>query len=136
MRKALDTMLRDYFNSPFICWHYLSSRVGQRIVLPLRNMPVACFRQKKPPTFVGGSLCWHYLSSRAVTRQVLSAQMSLTSVFGMGTGGPSPQSTPTRTKFAGNSVLKNAFSVQTEVWHFPYSVRQSVRNRTPDSDTP
>ena len=41
-------------------------------------------------------LCWHYLSSRAVTRKVLSAQMSLTSVFGMGTGGPSSQSIPTR----------------------------------------
>ena len=39
--------------------------------------------------------CWHYLSSRAVTRQVLSAYMSLTSVFGMGTGGPSWQSIPT-----------------------------------------
>ncbi len=42
------------------------------------------------------SLCWRYLSSRAVTRKVLSAKVSLTSVFGMGTGGPSPQSTPTR----------------------------------------
>ena len=41
------------------------------------------------------SLCWHYLSSRQVTLQVLSAQMSLTSVFGMGTGGPSSQSMPT-----------------------------------------
>ena len=41
------------------------------------------------------SLCWHYLSSRQVTLQVLSAQTSLTSVFGMGTGGPSPQSIPT-----------------------------------------
>ena len=41
-------------------------------------------------------LCWHYLSSRQVTLQVLSAQMSLTSVFGMGTGGPSSQSIPTR----------------------------------------
>ena len=40
-------------------------------------------------------LCWRYLSSRAVTRKVLSAKVSLTSVFGMGTGGPSPQSTPT-----------------------------------------
>ena len=40
--------------------------------------------------------CWRYLSSRPVTRQVLSAKVSLTSVFGMGTGGPSPQSTPTR----------------------------------------
>ena len=30
-----------------------------------------------------------YLSSRAVSSQVLSARQSLTSVFGMGTGGPS-----------------------------------------------
>ena len=63
------------------------------------NMLVACYRQidtsiEKSPLFRVG-LCWRYLSSRAVTRQVLSAQMSLTSVFGMGTGGPSPQSTPT-----------------------------------------
>ena len=36
-----------------------------------------------------------YLFFRAVTSQVLSAQVSLTSVFGMGTGGPSPLSTPT-----------------------------------------
>ena len=43
-------------------------------------------------------LCWRYLSSRAVTRKVLSAKVSLTSVFGMGTGGPSPQSTPTASK--------------------------------------
>ena len=31
---------------------------------------------------------WRYLFSRSVTRQVFSAEMSLTSVFGMGTGGP------------------------------------------------
>ena len=43
----------------------------------------------------GESLCWHYLSSRQVTLQVLSTRMSLTSVFGMRTGGPSPQSIPT-----------------------------------------
>ena len=43
----------------------------------------------------GASLCSRYLSSRAVTRQVLSAQTSLTSVFGMGTGGPTWQSIPT-----------------------------------------
>ena len=35
------------------------------------------------------------LSSRSVSRQVLSALVSLTSVFGMGTGGPSPLETPT-----------------------------------------
>ena len=40
-------------------------------------------------------LCWRYLSSRPVSRQVFSAQVSLTAVFGMGTGGPSPQSAPT-----------------------------------------
>ena len=40
-------------------------------------------------------LCWRYLFSQPVTRQLSSAQTSLTSVFGMGTGGPSPQSTPT-----------------------------------------
>ena len=35
------------------------------------------------------------LSSRSVSRQVFSAPVSLTSVFGMGTGGPSPLKTPT-----------------------------------------
>ena len=35
------------------------------------------------------------LFSRPVARQVSSAQVSLTSVFGMGTGGPSPLKTPT-----------------------------------------
>ena len=40
-------------------------------------------------------LCRHSLFSRPVARQVFSAIVSLTSVFGMGTGGPSRQSTPT-----------------------------------------
>ena len=35
------------------------------------------------------------LFSRSVSRQVLSALVSLTAVFGMGTGGPSPLKTPT-----------------------------------------
>ena len=35
------------------------------------------------------------LSSQAVTRQVFSTLMSLTSVFGMGTGGSSSPVTPT-----------------------------------------
>ena len=35
------------------------------------------------------------LSSRAASSQVFSAQVSLTAVFGMGTGVPSPPSTPT-----------------------------------------
>ena len=36
-----------------------------------------------------------YLFSRAVSSELSSAQVSLTSVFGMGTGGTSPSSTPT-----------------------------------------
>ena len=62
----------------------------------VRDSPVDCYRRKKNPQPKLWVLCWHYLSSRAVARQVLSAQMSLTSVFGMGTGGPSSQSIPTR----------------------------------------
>ena len=60
------------------------------------DSPPFPFAYKKDPSFRLSLLCWHYLSSRAVARQVLSAQMSLTSVFGMGTGGPSSQSIPTR----------------------------------------
>ena len=41
------------------------------------------------------SLCWHYLFSRPVARQLSSAYVCLTSVFGMGTGGPTQQSIPT-----------------------------------------
>ena len=60
-------------------------------------MPGACFRQRKRAKLsLDSYLCWRYLFSRPVTRQLSSAQMSLTSVFGMGTGGPSSQSTPTR----------------------------------------
>ena len=82
-----------------LCWRYLFFRLEASIVLPLSNMPVACCRQsdtgvQKSPLFRVG-LCWRYLFSRPVARQVSSPQVSLTSVFGMGTGGPSPQSTPT-----------------------------------------
>ena len=40
-----------------------------------------------------------YLFSRAVSSQVFSTLMSLTSVFGMGTGGSSPPSTPSLLRF-------------------------------------
>ena len=80
---------------------------GQMLALPIFPgrpsvvFAVKSFRwndlgEKKTPYRSKRFQCWRYLSSRAVTRQVLSAQMSLTSVFGMGTGGPSPQSTPTK----------------------------------------
>ena len=61
------------------------NRLYKKGILKKRNRTVYAVRL----------LCWHYLFSRSVTRQLSSAQVSLTSVFGMGTGGPSPQSTPT-----------------------------------------
>ena len=54
-----------------------------------RSLPPAFGASKNLTTEVVRRLCSHYLSSQAVARQVLSAYMSLTSVFGMGTGGPS-----------------------------------------------
>ena len=55
----------------------------------------SAFRSKKETAKRLSLKCWRYLFFRPVSRQVSSAQMSLTSVFGMGTGGPSSQSTPT-----------------------------------------
>ena len=91
---------RARLSSDSVCWRYLSSRVGQRIVLASQQssgllQPELIENKKRVKLRLDSSLCWRYLSSRAVARQVLSAQMSLTSVFGMGTGGPSLQSTPT-----------------------------------------
>ena len=52
-----------------------------------------------------------FLSSRAVASQVFSTQMSLTSVFGMGTGGTSSQSSPTKKVLITTSKLNNVKSV-------------------------
>ena len=52
-------------------------------------------KKKKRKAFAFRFCVGVYLSSRAVASQVLSARVSLTAVFGMGTGGPSPLATPT-----------------------------------------
>ena len=62
------------------------------------------------------SKCWRYLFSRFVSKQVSSAQVSLTSVFGMGTGGPSPQSTPTQVRL---HTLKTEQSNFQYAWQAP-----------------
>ena len=78
-------------------------------------------------------LCWHYLSSRQVTLQVLSAQMSLTSVFGMGTGGPSSQSIPTRVDGVEPSFMSkpslgsNCFVLFFSLLGDPYRIRTDVK---------
>ena len=75
--------------------------------------------QWKSPDLSIEALCSRYLSSRAVTRQVLSAYMSLTSVFGMGTGGPSRQSTRTIGDGSNRLSMSKAYSLltATELYH-------------------
>ena len=72
----------------------LASFLGRpSIVLPSATVQwtVAGIRisyiKSKTSVISNGGLCSHYLSSQAVARQVLSAYMSLTSVFGMGREG-------------------------------------------------
>ena len=99
-------------------WLALLIFVGRpSIVLPFKDMPVACLRQKKGPDFSVGALCSHYLSSRAVTRQVLSAYMCLTSVFGMGTGGPTWQSIRTHYEWLWPSFISKPFQAEILVTH-------------------
>ena len=70
-------------------------------------------------------MCWRYLFSRPVTRQVSSAEVSLTSVFGMGTGGPSPQSTPTIYMLTANA--ENIYlCMHTQMSGDPYRIRTDV----------
>ena len=55
--------------------------------------------KEKPPRLLSEVFCVGVdLSFQSVARQVFSALVSLTSVFGMGTGGPSPLKTPTMTE--------------------------------------
>ena len=73
-----------------------SSCVEHHYTTSAASLSILGFRieQKRQPRWLS-LLCWRYLFFRPVSRQVSSAQVSLTSVFGMGTGGPSLQSTPT-----------------------------------------
>ena len=65
---------------------------GQRHV----RVPPVSSKMKKPlAKYPSGFGVGAYLFSRAASSQVSSAQVSLTAVFGMGTGVPSPPSAPT-----------------------------------------
>ena len=108
---------------------------GRLIVDPYRSVCICRHRRQKKPRRLARlfCLCWHYLSSRQVTLQVLSAQMSLTSVFGMGTGGPSSQSIPTMSDGCYPSLLcQNPLGSNCFVLHFsllgdPYRIRTDVK---------
>ena len=52
------------------------------------------------------------LFSRSVSRQVFWPQQSLTSVFGMGTGGPSALETLTRSRFSVTVVFDSVLSIK------------------------
>ena len=106
------------------------------VMCALGQFPAHClsYRQQKSglKNSQTASLCWHYLSSRAVASQVLSAQVSLTTVFGMGTGGPSPQSTPTisiSTVFSVKIPLYYSTLVTScqETFGDPYRIRTDVK---------
>ena len=91
-----------HFRESALCWHYLFSRLGHgssRREETCRWHVLAAMEEfesiRKATCISASRLCWHYLFSRPVTRQVSSAKVCLTSVFGMGTGGPTPQSIPT-----------------------------------------
>ena len=86
----METVSPYRYRASWACRRKVSSRTGFKWGL------LSSKHRKSLRTFIRRLLCWQYLSSRQVTLQVLSAQMSLTSVFGMGTGGPSSQSLPTR----------------------------------------
>ena len=77
--------------------------MGMREPFSIR-LQISCGRVNiyicKKTTLLGGFLnVGIFLFSQDVTIQVSSALSSLTSVFGMGTGGPSTSSTPTVTAF-------------------------------------
>ena len=87
----LSTPKTNFFEIVFKFYFRQIQISGRLIKAAVIHYNITKMIKEKPHSFECG-LCWHYLSSRAVARQVLSAQMSLTSVFGMGTGGPSSQS--------------------------------------------
>ena len=68
---------------------YTLLNISASIACPYRNNKNCAKAKRKTTVIKLSSLCWHYLSFRAVASQVLSAETSLTTVFGMGTGGPS-----------------------------------------------
>ena len=88
---------------------------------------------RKNLTISGEVWCSRYLFSRPVTRQLSSAYVCLTSVFGMGTGGPTRQSTRTHERKSCNPSYINSasrVSVISRIPSFllgdPYRIRTDV----------
>ena len=119
-RKTYQYNKIPTLDSTFLGWHL---KWILTMAPPVGLEPTTCGLTVRRSTdwAKGEYSCWHYLSSRAVTRQVLSAYMSLTSVFGMGTGGPSWQSIPTMWMALNHRYVKwlsssNALHSNTFLW--------------------
>ena len=86
---------------------------GHFMCVPRFMCEARIIHKKRTHQMMSSFLCWRYLFSQSVTRQLSSANLSLTSVFGMGTGGPSCQSTP---------IKKSEPEVtQALCWHYLFS---------------
>ena len=110
---GIDSLLLSLFPTKSPCPFFKSCIDEQKdrrreILAAVLPCIVTYTTQKRQPLRLS-LLCWRYLFFRPVSRQVSSAQVSLTSVFGMGTGGPSLQSTPTHF-FLKEKVSKKNFT--------------------------
>ena len=93
-RNKIKRDVRFYLSSRTVTRQVLSARCSLTSVFGMGTGGPCTLMKRTPFSRKHGELtspylCVRiYLSSRTVTRQVLSALRSLTSVFGMGTGGP------------------------------------------------
>ena len=79
-----------------------------QVLSQLSYTPIGFYPFPKPPRFPSEATDVGLdLSFRTVSGEVLSALQSLTSVFGMGTGGPCALKEPTNVRFSRTSGLNN-----------------------------
>ena len=91
IRQVLEVLSPSLSQATYLGYHtqFALSRTFSSFLNFFQALSAAWLGRKKRSAWTD-RLCWHYLSFRPVSRQVFSAEASLTSVFGMGTGGPSP----------------------------------------------
>ena len=96
-RSALPPLQNE---SASLGFHF-GLRENEVSVIPIENTCLATGIKRQQPRFRSCCLCVGIvLFSRSVARQVFSPPTSLTSVFGMGTGGPSSSLAPTSSESA------------------------------------
>ena len=81
--------------------------------------------KKQPPYWMAAFNVGIFLSSQPVTRQLFSAPLSLTSVFGMGTGGPSTSSTPTIVSLSATSLFYHTQAKKSSILQLKTTAKKS-----------